>query len=68
MFEDFTTDVELSINSNFLLWENKLNIPPQDQTLILEELLVSHPGIEHMKRLTRNCVWWPGLDRDIEQK
>ena len=68
MFEDFTTDVELSINSNFLLRENKLNIPPQDQTLVLVELHVSHPGIEHMKRLTRNCAWWPGLHRDIEQK
>ena len=26
-----------------------------------------HPGTSAMKRLSRTCVWWPGLDGEIEQ-
>ena len=33
----------------------------------MEELHQSHPGITRIKALARSYVWWPNLDKDLEQ-
>ena len=35
---------------------------------VMEILHGGHPGVLRMKRITRNAVWWAGVDADIERK
>ncbi len=41
--------------------------PAQLKDQILSELHDTHPGIVRMKALACSRVWWPQIDRDIEE-
>ena len=34
---------------------------------VLHELHLAHPGISRMKSLARSYVWWPTMDRELEE-
>lgn len=59
---------ELSVTNGCILWGARVVIPPQGHQLVLEQLHITHPGISRMKALSRSYVWWPGLDKTIEEK
>ena len=59
---------ELSVEDDCLLWGSRVIVPHRLQQEILNELHQSHPGIVHMKALSRSYFWWPTLDQDIESR
>ena len=46
---------------------SRVVIPPKLQGYVLSELHVSHPGIVRIKTVARKYIWWPNLDKELEE-
>ena len=58
---------DLSIYDDVLLFRNRVVIPADMRSVVLDQLHVGHNGISAMKSEARNWVWWPKLDQDINE-
>ena len=57
---------KLTSQNGCLLWGNRVVVPPQGRTTVLQELHSGHLGIVQIKSLARGIVWWPKIDEDID--
>lgn len=57
---------ELSMINEILLIGNRVIIPKALQPAALDELHGGHQGVVRMKSYARSIVWWPQIDKDIE--
>ena len=55
-----------SICENLLMYADRIVIPLVLRRKILKEFHTGHPGISRMKSLIRSFVYWPGMDKEVE--
>ena len=55
-----------SICEDILMYADRIVIPQVLRRKILNEFHTGHPGISRMKSLIRGYVFWPGMDKDVE--
>ena len=59
---------ELTVEGKCVLWGLRVVVPTKLQSRVLAELHRGHPGVVRMKAVARSHVWWPKLDRAIEDQ
>ena len=63
-------DRELSmyeLHDGCIFRNSRIYVPPKLRNVVLKELHSGHFGVVKCKQLARSYVYWPNLDRDIEQ-
>ena len=50
------------------MFRERIVVPTGLRKRVLKLLHRGHPGIQRMKSLARNYAYWPGMDKEIEQR
>ena len=58
---------EITVNDGLLLKGNRIIIPSVLRLDILDKLHSGHQGISKCRERAQQAVWWPGLNRQLEE-
>ena len=56
----------LSVVDGLVIFDNRIVVPKAARPNVLQSLHASHQGIDRTKRRARQCVYWPGINADIQ--
>ena len=57
---------ELSVEGGCVLRGNRVVVPEKGRKQVVKMLHTAHPGIVCIRSLARSYVWWPGIDKELE--
>ncbi|KAG1938993.1 retrotransposable element [Pimephales promelas] len=63
----FPVRAELCMSEGLLLRKNRIVIPQTMRKDMLQRLHEGHLGVEKCKRRAREAIYWPGINKDIEE-
>ena len=58
----------LTVEDGLILCGEAIIVAPGERKKVLEQIHQGHLGTSKCQYQTRHCIYWPGINKDIEQQ